>query len=222
MYFNQETYSDAVVRCNEQQFRVHRLVLSAHSEFFATMFSGAWKLQKEESLVELKEVDESVVEAMLRFMYHFDYSNINGASTMIFNAQVYGIAERYIIPSLKEHSAEKFRTAVSSGWNMGDFPLAIAEAYLSTPEGDRGLRDVVVEVCHMHIDSLIENHAFCQVLRETVGFAADMVIFRCGQRKAYRCPSCSHLIHDDISKGSYHCTKCGERRSNWVSYKFDE
>ena len=47
-------------------------------------------------LIELEEADDSVLEAVLRFMYYFDYNNIHGVSTMIFNAQVYSLADKYL------------------------------------------------------------------------------------------------------------------------------
>jgi speckle-type POZ protein len=172
----------------------------------------------------LEEVDVAVVEAMLRFMYHFDYSNIHGASTMIFNAQVYGLADKYIIPTLKGHAREKFRTVIRSGWAMDDFPLAVSEAYNSTPETDRGLRGLVVEVADANINKLLENELFRDVLRETPGFAIDIVDSLSSSRqkqrkdhKRYSCKSCGEFMDGDLSRGTYYyCIHCGNRRSDWT------
>jgi len=42
-YFNVETFSDATVTCKGRAFKVHRLILSAQSDFFAKVFTGDWK-----------------------------------------------------------------------------------------------------------------------------------------------------------------------------------
>lgn len=52
---------------------------------------------------------------------------------MIFNARVYGIADKYDVPALKSQAKEKFEKVVETCWDMDDFPHAIAEVYSSTP-----------------------------------------------------------------------------------------
>lgn len=121
-------------------------------------------------------------------MYSGGYSNIRGASTMIFHAKVYSFAEVYNVPALKEHAEEKFQLAINSGWSMDDFPLAISEVYTTTPEADRGLRDLIVRTCNEFINVLVKQEIFCQVLRDTSYFAADLVLFR-----AKRFSHCSPL-----------------------------
>jgi DNA-directed RNA polymerase subunit RPC12/RpoP len=223
-YFNVETFSDATVTCKGRAFKVHRLILSAQSDFFAKVFTGDWKSVSRQ--IELEEVEVAAVEAMLRFMYHLDYNTIHGASTMIFNTQVYGLADKYIIPALKSLALEKFRMDISSGWAMDDFPLTVSEAYNSTPETDRALRDLVVEISTANINKLLENELFRGVLRETPGFAVDMVNSLSSSRqnrhkdhKSYRCPSCDHVMDGDLLGGTYYyCIHCGSRRSDWNSY----
>lgn len=164
---------------------------------------------------------------MIHFMYHFDYSNTERNSTMVFHAQMYSLAEKYMMHSLKQLSMEKFRVAIETGWTMDDFPLAVAEAYNSTPEDDRGLRDLVVEVCTNGTNSkrLLQNAQFLDTLKETSGFAADMVVsLSSGGKKengtnGYKCPSCSKSINVKWSHGStYCCIHCGHRRSDWGSF----
>lgn len=58
------------------------------------------------------------------------------------------------------------------------FAIAIAEAYKTTPQEDRGLRDLIVEVSNEHIDHLRQKESFRKVLLETVGFAFDLALFR--------------------------------------------
>ncbi|KAJ2896216.1 hypothetical protein MKZ38_005745 [Zalerion maritima] len=198
--FNDSRFSDAAVVCGEHVFHVHRVVLCAHSPLFTKVFSGDWKVNaclcfqalvlyivnsqliQESSSGKYLIDDESpsVVEAMLYYMYHFEY---NGGSLlgsrqtpMVFHAEMYAIAELYDIKALKDYARTKFRVAVNHDphWPTDNFSLAIAEVYTSTHESDRELRDFVVDVARKEIDHLGPLESFQQALNETPGFAADM------------------------------------------------
>ena len=71
------------------------------------------------------------------------------------NAQMYSIADKYDIPSLKEKAAEKFDTVIwEPQYGMYYTGSIVVEEmikvtpliYESTPDNDRGLRDRVIEV----------------------------------------------------------------------------
>ena len=144
---------------------------------------------------------------------------------MFFHAQVYGLADRYAIFSLKDCSKRKFQTAVSGGWQLDDFPLAIVEAYDSTPESDRGLREAIVKVATQNIKKLVKFNLFDDALREKADFAADMVNALSGDAKNIdktKCPNCEKIIPGVLPKGSYYCMHCGNRRSDWNSFVFHE
>ena len=137
-------------------------------------------------------------------MYHSDYDVVNGVSSMFFHAQVYGLADKHAIPSLKDCSKRKFQTAISSGWQLDDFPLAIVEAYDSTPETDGGLRDAIVEVAAQNIKELVKNDLFDDALREKPAFAAGMVTALSSDTKNVektKCLSCKKLISGVLPKG---------------------
>ncbi|KAK2923362.1 hypothetical protein FoTM2_016885 [Fusarium oxysporum f. sp. vasinfectum] len=57
---------------------------------------------------------------------------------MAYDAQVYQIADKYDVSTLKTHAKGKFGIAIATGWNMDDFPVAISVVYESTPSIDRG------------------------------------------------------------------------------------
>ncbi|GKU09497.1 unnamed protein product, partial [Fusarium langsethiae] len=177
-YYNKDALSDVTITCDGQEFKAHRVIISAHSKCFAKALNGDWK-ESSERQIDIKDFDASAVEAMLRFMYSFDYSNIYGTSTMVFDAQMYQIADKYDIPALKAQSKNKFDVAVTTGWSMDDFPLAITVVYESTPPEDRGLRDLVVETARKNIDKLLGRDGFCELIRKTPDFAADLIPFLC-------------------------------------------
>ncbi|OBS15072.1 hypothetical protein FPOA_14087 [Fusarium poae] len=221
-YYNKDALSDVTITCDGQEFKAHRVIMSAHSKCFAKALNGDWK-ESSERQIDIKDFDASVVEAMLRFMYSFDYSNIYGTSTMVFDAQMYQIADKYDIPALKAQSKNKFDVAVTTGWSMDDFPLAITMVYESTPPEDRGLRDLVVETARKNIDKLLGRDGFCELIRKTPDFAADLIPFLCVQPSEsihrYECPSCDHKFRGEFSGVTYHCPNCSRKRSDWDSYR---
>lgn len=173
----------------------------------------------------------SVVEAMLHFMYTFDYdasgSAQNSSSPMVFNVKVYSIADKYDVPALKSQAKQKFETAVETCWDMDDFPDAIAQVYHSTPSTDRGLREVISGAACEHVNELLLKQGFRDVLEETVGFASDIAQLLAkrqkqnqgqSQRQRYRCPGCNKQWEAVLSSGTYYyCIHCGGRYSNWTS-----
>ncbi|KFA81823.1 hypothetical protein S40288_09570, partial [Stachybotrys chartarum IBT 40288] len=165
-FYNTDIFSDVVVICDGHEIKAHRLMLSAHSEYFANQLNGPWK-ENSEQKVEIKD---------------FDLSAICIASTIPMNN----------IAALKKHAMGIFGVAIDTGWSMDDFPLAVVVTYDTTPPEDRGLRDLVVATCHANIDKLLINDSFCKVLRTTIDFAADLVPFLHGNvhNSGYRCPSC--------------------------------
>ena len=99
-----------------------------------------------------KEDNPRAVEAMIHFMYRFDYdrssSDHSHVSLMLFNVNVYQVADKYGVPKLKEHVKEKFEKIIETCWEMDDFPLTITEAYSGTPKTDRGLQDPLIRTRH--------------------------------------------------------------------------
>ncbi|EMD86655.1 hypothetical protein COCC4DRAFT_33157 [Bipolaris maydis ATCC 48331] len=228
-YYDSPTLSDGTITCDGKEFRIHKIVLSAQSKFFSNAFEGKWK-ESVEGTIPLNDDDVSAVEAMLRFLYSFDYdasgSVADVASPMVFNVKVYSIADKYDVPALKSIAREKFKESVKTCWNMDDFPHAIAEVYSSTPPNDQGLRDLIVEVACERITELLQKQGFRDVLGEAVGFASDLVKLQASKKRPnekqdrtkYRCPNCSKYWEAASSESRYYCLYCGVHYSNWSSY----
>ncbi|GKU15375.1 unnamed protein product [Fusarium langsethiae] len=222
-YFKNDALSDAVIRCEGSEFKVHRLILSCHSEYFAKQLEGPWK-ESSERAIDIKDFDPTVVEAMLHFMYYFHYTNVSGVSAMVFDAQVYQIADKYSVHALKRHAKNKFGTAVEAGWTMDDFPVAINVVYTTTPSNDRGLRDLTVETSHINLDELTSRAGFCETLRTTPDFAADLVPFVCDRSSrdvgTYKCPKCNGIFKfDNPGSSARYCPRCGRKFSGWEEHR---
>ncbi|KAL1979195.1 hypothetical protein VTN96DRAFT_6523 [Rasamsonia emersonii] len=228
-YFLSSRFSDLTIYTEDQEFKVHRLVVCGRSEYFSRLFNGNWA-ETAENVVQLKDDDPRAVEAMVHFMYGYEYdssgSDRGRISPILFNVKVYQLADKYGVPQLKQRAKEKFENIAKTCWQMDDFPTAIAEAYTCTPKEDRGLRDTLVEISCEHIDELQKNDDFQTVLEEAVGFAADLVQYLARWKPPnsnlmkYRCPNCSAqwLLERCTGDVMYHCPFCGNHRSNWNSY----
>lgn len=154
-----------------------------------------------EGVVELTGDDPSVVDAMLQFMYTFEYdwrsNDQEQVSPMLFDVRVYGIAEKYGVSALKVRAKEKFEAVVKKWWHLDDFSHSVVEIYRSTPSTDRGLRDIAVSVACEHISELLKNSSFNDALEEIADFAADITQLLANSAKKeqsdvkrYKCPYC--------------------------------
>ena len=179
-----------------------------------------------DGIIELKEDNVRAVEAMLHFMYTFDYDGSGNdqerISPMLFNTEVYSIGEKYAISALKQRAKEKFDKVVRICWDMDDFAPAVTKIYNSTPSTDKGLRGTVVKVAHEHVSALLLKNDFRVVLEETAGFAADVTrLLVRGDNPSlvnYRCPNCFNVWRAVLSSTSaYYCIYCGFKSSDWAS-----
>ncbi|PNP76091.1 hypothetical protein FNYG_10649 [Fusarium nygamai] len=177
-YYNNKCLSDVVIRCQGQEFAVHSLVLFCHSDYFKKQLTGPWK-ENENKTIEIKDFDANIVEAMLRFVYFFDYDVPSNTRTMIFHAQVYQIGDKYGIEPLKKQAVNKFERVVNEAEVDAGFASNLADTisivYNTTPSGDRGLRDIVVQSSCTHFEYLISETSFKEALGMNGDFSADLV-----------------------------------------------
>jgi len=142
-------------------------------------------------------------------MYTFDYEfehtdNGNGEDTakakaqgVLFHANVYALGEKHGANSVKDTALEKFREAVESQWNETVFPDVVMLVYESTPETDRGLRDLVTKRAADHAKELLksEDNIFNAMMGKVADFGRDLsiklasLIQMVDDHPAYRCPS---------------------------------
>ncbi|EWG55728.1 hypothetical protein FVEG_13679 [Fusarium verticillioides 7600] len=221
-FFNNTSLSDTVIKCGGREFAAHSLVLFCHSEYFKKQLDGPWK-ESSDRVIEIMDFDPAVVRAMTLFLYCFDYESPADSSAMIFHAQVYQIADKYGIEALKRLSATKYRTSIDAGWEMDSFPDAIELAFTTTPPGDRGLRDIAVEVAFKRLGNLMAQDTFCGMMRDNPDIAADIIRFTngiCERVKNYKCRTCRRvfLLGFPVSQEPYalqYCPSCETFHSSW-------
>ena len=77
----------------------------------------------------------------------------NEKSSLMINVQVYAMAEKFDVAELKILAKEKF-SACAQGWPLPEFPSVVHEALSSTPESDRGLRDLLSRILAEHVEEI--------------------------------------------------------------------
>jgi hypothetical protein len=178
--------------------------------------------ESSERVIDITDFDPDVVEAMITFMYYFNYEPVADTSAMIFHAKVYQIGDKYGIKALKICVTGKFRAAVESCWNTDDFPTAITLVYATTPSEDMGLRDSIVEITFKNFESLKSQTGFCKSLRKVSDFGFDLACFLYSKRRPetrrFECPDCYRS--SDLSSPNHspsYCPRCGFKDNE--SYK---
>ncbi|KAF5615979.1 kelch 8 [Fusarium sp. NRRL 25303] len=179
-YYNNKCLSDVVIRCEGQEFTVHSLVLFCHSDYFKRQLTGPWKESKDK-IIEIADFDKDVVEAMLRFVYSFNYFIPPNTSPLIFHAKVYQIGDKYGIETLKNQSLNNFKRVVEGSEvtteYASDLAGAITTVYTTTPPGDRGLRDIVMNRSYWKLHQLMGEESFKESLSMNGDFSADLVSY---------------------------------------------
>lgn len=86
------------------------------------------------------------------------------------HAKVYALGEKYGIQPLKDLALRKFESEAQFHLHSDDFLQGIREAYTSTVETDRPLRDAVVAILRSNKE-LLKKDSVKEVLKETsLGF----------------------------------------------------
>lgn len=91
------------------------------------------------------------------------------------NVHVYAIAEKYFIEGLKEMAKAKFRSQAESLLTVNEFPEIIRELYRSTPSSDRGLRDIVSQICAQQGRTVVDSPGLSASIVENGEFGLDIL-----------------------------------------------
>lgn len=100
---------------------------------------------------------------------------ISTPSALLFNAKVYIIADKYMIPGLKELANEQCVKSVKEHWNTPEFSEAAELLWENTAESDKLSRDAVVTAAATHIDGLLDRGEFVAFMSTHGDFAVEVM-----------------------------------------------
>ncbi|KAF7194960.1 hypothetical protein HII31_03634 [Pseudocercospora fuligena] len=141
--------SDFTIVCSGKDIKVHRLVLSLHSGYFARLFKSDFKENVESKITLVKEPFAAVV-AMIQFFYELTY---DGISSIQEHATVWILGDKFEIPGLMEYAQKRFDNACKASVESYEMDLTIATPlievvpliYENTPPNTVGLRATVAK-----------------------------------------------------------------------------
>ena len=121
---------------------------------------------------------------MIDYLYRLDYNdNLNTANTessdgpLVMNANVYAIADKYEIWSLKKVARRKTTKALETDTNHESFLPALDIVWNTTPLHDRGLRDLFLPFIAENKKTLLEKEDFMETIRANGDLAVDVLMY---------------------------------------------
>ncbi|CAD0101179.1 unnamed protein product [Aureobasidium mustum] len=159
-FFNDEEFSDVIVRFANQQIFAHKVVLASGSVWFEKALCGNFS--------------PDAIMAMLRHLYGSKYENqkiyIEPNSTAEFHLAIFMLGDKYDIESLREEAADLFMTFLQD--EVQDFELYNGNLHaiqkLVGPDApqlaDRSLAETAQACILVHFESLFANDLFRELM----------------------------------------------------------
>ncbi|QDS67630.1 hypothetical protein FKW77_004415 [Venturia effusa] len=192
-------FSDLVVYSAMSRWHVHKLVMCSHSAFIESTCEGHSK-DAEPDHIDFGTENEWVVQAMIQALYNGDYeipehfdSNhdwlltdeerkaldcLNGYvdHPLTFHIRVYAIAERLVIPWLKDLARVKFDRHLDEKLEAKVLADVVELVYSTTSEDDQALRGIVVKTAAARSTELLRDTDFADMSRRVGDFAMDLAL----------------------------------------------
>ncbi|KAF7898449.1 hypothetical protein EAF00_004895 [Botryotinia globosa] len=96
-------------------------------------------------------------------------------SSLLFNAKVYIIADKYMIPALKSLAHEKFTKSLREHWNTPEFTAGAEFLWKNTPGSDMLLRRALVTTAATYLNVLLDRGEFVEFMSEYGDFAVGIM-----------------------------------------------
>ena len=97
---------------------------------------------------------------------------------LLIHAKMYEIADKYDVADLKRLVEGKFLQACKLAWDAPAFGNAAHYVFSTTPDHDKGLRDIVSKTIAAHMKKLLRKPEIEALLTEFNGLAYDLLKIR--------------------------------------------
>ena len=163
-FFDQEAFSDVTVRFGARERKCHKMTICSKSEYFMDLCGPGKRFpESQQPLVELKDDDEDAVEAVLRWLYTFDYEECIDTdkpdNRLDFQLNVCVVADKHLLMAFKEEAVVRVTALLES---------SLEDEFVTFYKKVRGLEadlpDAVVDVVDCNrderLDTLLEHSGF--------------------------------------------------------------
>lgn len=170
-----DRFTDYTLVCQGREFKVQRFVLHVQSKGFAAALAGSVKDGK----MEIKDTEADVLQAMLDWMYTFDYDPPESASKLVFHLKVYELANRYGAARLVGASLEHFEMECEGDeWWIPE--LAQAVRFLENDNkkdmmGHARLRGILLATVKSKLTQLVYSDEFADLVSEFKVLNVDLL-----------------------------------------------
>lgn len=174
---------------------------------------------------------------MVEFLYRGDYteleppdyqttdkdshgSNLSAAPHAILHAAMFAVADKYNIAALGDVAKNKFEQAIKESVSDTNYFLDIIDyVYSTTPESNRGLRDLIVFQAQTRGAKIMAepelNSRLEEIISSTPRFAMDLIqqsLHPASPPSPKRCPFCTAVMGNEAN-----CSQCknGTARLPW-------
>lgn len=96
-------------------------------------------------------------------------------SALANNALVYALADKYNIFLLKDLAQTKFEVRAADEWAAEDIISILPKVYTTTPDSDRGLRQIMQDVCLRSMEHLMCHKNFRTMLKGDASMCFDVL-----------------------------------------------
>ncbi|KAI3545671.1 hypothetical protein CABS02_09209 [Colletotrichum abscissum] len=179
--FNKSDHADVKIRIGEFELPAHGLVLAAHSPYFKKALKGNFQ-ESESKTFQFREGSAHAYWRVFEFMYTNNYSEEvesieaqDDADELTKHVQVYVLADFFLMPELKSFAVERLKPKLEELRVSESFVGCIRETYESTNHSGQQIRDAILRVVKINLDSLWSKKTFRDLVYEGGDFAGDLV-----------------------------------------------
>ncbi|KAL6167145.1 hypothetical protein ACJQWK_06591 [Exserohilum turcicum] len=183
-------YSDLKITCGPDSYNVHKVIVCERAEFFARAIKFGGR-ESNNSTIDLPKDEPAIIKLLIQYLYEGEYDHSlpnechshiketarfhDPAEQLVTHTKMYEIADKYNVVGLKDLVIEKFSRACEQFWYDTYFAIAAHRAYSTTPDNDRGLRDIVCKTIAQNMGALIKKPSVEALLTEFKGLARDLL-----------------------------------------------
>lgn len=133
------------------------------------------------------------------------------------HAKMYALGSKYGIDSLKATALGRYSEAANYAFNSASFIEAIRIVYTTTPEDDKGPREITPQTIHANSAELADKPEMQRIVRSIDGLAYELWRKSCGfgsegsaSSSAFemQCPYCSRIQGVSHGKYDHSCGYC--------------
>jgi len=95
--------------------------------------------------------------------------------SLLINAKIYVIADKYDIQALKEWATTKYKEVLPTTWNSTAFIESARLIYDNTLDNDRVLRDIIIQKASENVKVLFDRGEFIDLLQAGGDFAMEVL-----------------------------------------------